>query len=48
MSQERSGKIVLLLALMVLPMLLALSGCIWGHGGGEHHDDHHDGDRHDR
>jgi hypothetical protein len=53
MRRARSVKVVLLLALMVLPMLLALSGCFigWGHGrgdqGGDRHDDHREGDRHD-
>jgi hypothetical protein len=51
MRRVKSGKVALLLALMVLPMLLALSGCFWGggrrEGGGDHHEDHHEGDRHD-
>ena len=47
MSRVRSVKVALVLGLMVLPILLSLSGCYWGRGGGDHHDDHHDGDRHD-
>ena len=49
MRRERSGVVALLLALMVLTMLSALSGCFWGwgRGGGDRHDDHHEGDRHD-
>ena len=53
MKRVRSGRVALLLALMVLPMLLALPGCFigWGDGhrdhGGDRHEDHHGGDRHD-
>jgi hypothetical protein len=49
MRRAKSGIITVAMALMVLPMLLALSGCLfgWGRGGGDRHDDHHEGDRHD-
>lgn len=49
MRRVKSGKVALLLVLMVLPTLLALSGCFvgWGRGGGDRHDDHHEGGRHD-
>ena len=53
MRRAKSGIITVAMALMVLPMLLALPGCFWGwrddgrgHDG-DHHGDHHEGDRHD-
>ncbi len=43
MRQTKSVKVTLLLALLVLPMLMSLSGCIWrvDHDR-DHHEDHHD------
>ncbi|MGD0999523.1 MAG: hypothetical protein ABSA67_02385 [Candidatus Brocadiia bacterium] len=43
MGKARPVKVALLLALLLLPMLLSLSGCIWrGDHDHDHHDDHHD------
>lgn len=41
--RAKLGTVALLTALMVL---VALPGCFW-RGGGERHEDHHEGDRHD-
>jgi hypothetical protein len=50
MRQVKSRKVALLLALMVLPLMLSLSGCFWGggHDGGGHDGGGHDEGHHDR
>jgi len=51
MKRVKMGVVTVMTAVMVLPMLLALSGCIWAgpddHRDRDRHEDHHEGDRHD-
>lgn len=47
MRQAKSVKVALLLALLVVPMLLSLSGCIWRVDHDRDHHDHYGEEHHD-